>query len=112
MTVRLKAKIWVDALLRRAQIAGASAYIIHKGDPDAGVPYVKVSTLDGQARLYSPARDLEGRLNFSQTQTLPEKDIDTRILKTREFDRDLWLIEIEDKAGRSFLVEDVIPINM
>ena len=34
-----------------------------------------------------------------------EADVDASISKQKSFDRDLWVIEIEDKAGRHLLDE-------
>ena len=47
---RLKTSIWVAALIRRAEIGGASAFVARKGEADAGAVIVKVSLLDGSAR--------------------------------------------------------------
>jgi hypothetical protein len=35
-----------------------------------------------------------------------EAAVDASIARQRGFDRDLWVIEIEDRAGRSLLDED------
>ena len=56
----LKTDFWASALIRRAEIGGAFAGVVHKGDTDAGAVLVKVATLDRRARLYGPARNGEG----------------------------------------------------
>src|SRR5690606_41291888 len=56
----LKTDFWASALIRRAEIGGAFAGVVKKGDTDAGAVLVKVATLDGKARLYGPARNGEG----------------------------------------------------
>ncbi len=48
----LKTEFWASALIRRAEIGGAFAGVVRKGDADAGAVLVKVATLDGRARLY------------------------------------------------------------
>ncbi|MGE0830334.1 MAG: DUF1491 family protein, partial [Hyphomonadaceae bacterium] len=58
--VELKTEFWASALIRRAGIGGAFAGVVRKGDADAGAVLVKVSTMDGRARLYGPARDGDG----------------------------------------------------
>jgi hypothetical protein len=35
-----------------------------------------------------------------------EADVDASIAKQRSFDSDLWVIEVEDRAGRHLLDED------
>ncbi len=113
----LKTEVWVSALIKRAQIGGASAYIIHKGDRDVGSVLIKISTLDGNARLVSPSRDLDGNLiwvDLSKTiakvslEVLSlEAQIDQYMQKRISQDIDLWLVEIEDKLGRDFLIEKI-----
>jgi hypothetical protein len=107
----LKTDFWASALIRRAQIAGAFAGIVRKGDADAGAVLVKVATLDGRARLYAPARNGEGAriwLDLSAGSLgEDERDVDAHARKRSESDPDLWLIEIEDKQGRHFLEEPV-----
>jgi len=93
---RLNAGFWTSALIRQAQQGGAFAVVIRRGDPDAGACLVKVRTLDGQASLYRPIRNMEG-----QRVWLPKgPEIETEI-------DDLWVLEIEDRQGRHFLSEPV-----
>jgi hypothetical protein len=107
----LKTEFWASALIRRAEIAGAFAGIVRKGDKDAGAVLVKVATMDGRARLYGPARNGEGEriwLDLSAgTLGDAEADVDVYVGKRRESDPDLWVIEIEDRQGRHFLEEPV-----
>lgn len=107
----LKTSIWAAALIRRAEAGGASAFITAKGDADAGAVLVKVATLNGRARLFAPAQDGDGRriwLDVSAgTLGDEERAVDAYAAKRRASDRDLWVIEIEDRAGRHFLTEPV-----
>ena len=97
--------------MRRASIAGAFAGVTRKGDADAGAVLVKVSTLDGRARLYAPARAGEGDRIWLDLSAGPlgdvEADIDAYVDKRSRTDPDLWVIEVEDKHGRHFLMERV-----
>lgn len=107
----LKTEFWASALIRRAEIGGAFAAVVRKGDSDAGAVLVKVATLDKRARLYAPARDGEGEriwLDLSAGSLGDdEADVDAAIRKRTETDPDLWVIEVEDKHGRHFLTETV-----
>ena len=51
---RLPTKVWVDALLRRAQVAGASAFVLQRGEESRGDVLIKVADLQGSARAYVP----------------------------------------------------------
>lgn len=107
MRPRLAARVWIDAYLRRLQIANIPAYVIHKGDPVAGVVMVKVSTLDGKARCFQRSYDLmSGERAWVVLAEGDEPAVDASIAKQRGFDRDLWVIEVEDREGRHLLDED------
>lgn len=107
----LKTEIWVQALVRTAQVGGAFATVARRGDRDAGAVLLKVSTLDGRARLYAPAQDGEGAriwLDLSAgTLGDRESDIDAYASKRRASDPDLWVVEIEDREGRTFLSDPI-----
>jgi hypothetical protein len=107
----LKTDFWASALIRRAQIGGAFAGVVRKGDTDAGAVLVKVATMNRKARLYAPARNGEGDrvwLDLSAgTLGDDEAEVDAAIRKRMEKDPDLWVIEVEDKWGRHFLDEPV-----
>ena len=113
MTAELKTDFWASALIRRASIGGAFAGVTRKGDTDAGAVLVKVATLDGKARLYTPARNGEGEriwLDLSSGKLGDaEADVDAWVRKRADTDPDLWVVEIEDKQGRHFLLEPIDP---
>ncbi|NIJ42480.1 hypothetical protein FHS78_002782 [Parvibaculum indicum] len=107
---RLKAEIWVKALIRRCETEGASAMVVRRGDAGSGIVLVKLNTLDGMASVFAPARDGEGNLIWMrapQGAPVPEPEADTYIEKQRRFDPDIWVVEIEDRQGRHFLQEPV-----
>ncbi len=107
----LRSDIWVQALLRTAQSQGATGYVIRRGDETAGAVLVKVASLDGNARLLIPARDgLGDRIYLDltgKTAGPDEASIDAYLSKRASQDQDVWIVEIEDKLGRSFLTERV-----
>ncbi|MEL6324002.1 MAG: DUF1491 family protein [Pseudomonadota bacterium] len=108
---RLPTKLWVDALLRRANLSGAGGFVLRSGDADRGDVLVKVATLDGEAALYAPGTSLEGArifLNLALQGVGPaEGEVDAYIERARSRDPDIWIVEIEDKLGRHFLTEPV-----
>lgn len=103
--------VWVSALVRRAQLAGAFATIVQRGDDERGDVLVKVTSARGQARAYVPAFTPDGPTEFETLNLDGESDdevaVDAVIRKRCEFDRDLWVVEIEDREGRHFLTEKV-----
>ena len=108
---RLPARLWTDALIRRASLAGASAFVIQHGDDDRGDVLIKVARLDGTAAAYAPSMNLEGErifLNLAVQGVGPdEKAVDDYVRRAKARDSDTWIIEIEDREGRHFLTEPV-----
>jgi hypothetical protein len=101
---RLTAGLWVSAYLNRLRLAGMPAYITAKGDATAGAVVVKIATLDGQAALYERRFDLETDSRvWGVLAQGAEREMDAVLARARARDRDLWVIEIEDRAGRSLL---------
>ncbi|MEL6516186.1 MAG: DUF1491 family protein [Pseudomonadota bacterium] len=104
---RLATEIWVAAYLRRLALADIPAFVTAKGDLTAGTVLVKLNTLDGQARCYQRSFDLmSGERAWVVLTEGAERDVDASIEKQRGFDRDLWVIEVEDRAGRHLLDEE------
>ena len=96
----LSTDIWVGALIRRALQAGSFAYIARKGDPRAGAVIVKVLNLRShETRLYRPETDEVWRRVATSD--------DDYIARQVRYDPDLWVVEIDDVEGRTFLTEKV-----
>lgn len=106
--VRLKSAIYVQALIRRCETSGASAYLVRRGAEEAGAVFIKQSRLDGTFTVLSPARRGEERV---WTRPLGEAATEERcseyFTKQIRFDPDIWIVEIEDRAGRTFVDEPI-----
>ena len=101
---RLKAAFWVQAYLRRLMLENIPAYILAHGDDTAGAVLVKLATLDGKASLFQRGFDLQtGDRVWQQLEQGTEEQIDKALQRQLGFDPDLWVIEVEDRAGRHFL---------
>ena len=111
MMDRLPTRLWIEALIRRAEVAGASGFIVQHGDDARGDVLVKVSRLDGTAAAYIPSIDMDGErifMNLAAQGVGPdERGVDEYVTRARKRDSDLWVVEIEDKEGRHFLTEHV-----
>jgi hypothetical protein len=104
---RLAAHVWVSAYLTRLRLADIPAYVVAKGDATAGAVLVKLATLDGRARLFQRSFDLAtGARAWVVLAEGPEPEVDASIARQRAFDRDLWVVEVEDRAGRHLLDEE------
>ncbi len=107
MSARLASGIWVSAYLTRLRLADIPAYVTARGDAQAGAVVVKVACLDGTARAYERRSDLmSGARAWMLMAEGPEAEVDAMLTRQRARDPDLWLIELEDRAGRTLLEED------
>lgn len=106
MQPRLATGIWVSAYLARLRLADIPVYVTAKGDATAGAVLVKCATLDGQARAWQRSYDLmTDRRIWVILAEGPEADVDAAVTRARRGDPDLWVIELEDRAGRNMLDE-------
>ena len=107
MTARLTTDMWVSAYLARLRLAAIPGYVVARGDAHAGAVIVKLATLDGQATAFQRSFDLasDARVWVILAQGA-EADIDALLARQRARDRDLWLIDVEDRAGRNLLDQD------
>lgn len=109
--MRLRSDLWVSAYLRRCGVEGVDAVLRVRGAAEAGAILVKVDRLDGTADLYGPApqsafaADQTERLFIKLGDPGPvDQAVAERLIeRERRFDSDLWIVEVEDRAGRSFL---------
>lgn len=108
MMSRLRSDFWVSAYLRRCSVEGVEAALRKRGAAEAGAVFVKVDRLDGTASLYGPAPQLfldeSGERLFSAVlKDVMPLDVEERMTRELRFDSDLWLVEVDDRAGRHFL---------
>jgi hypothetical protein len=115
--MRLKSAIWVAAYIRRCHIEGAFAAVRRRGAEEAGAIFIKLNRLDGTAELFAPAP--QSALDdanptdraFSRcfgVEPVPEDKIEARLAREIRFDPDVWIVEVEDRAGRHFLESQVV----
>lgn len=101
---RLASGLWVQAYLMRCQIEGIPGFVVARGDGTAGAVIVKLNTLDGQAvayeRRFDMMRDVREWAVLSEG---AEAEVDRVLNRARSRDPDLWIIEVEDRAGRHLL---------
>lgn len=106
MSARLTTHVWIGAYLMRLRARNIPAFIVAKGDPTAGAVIVKVNTLDGKAALYQRSFDLtSGERAWVVLAEGDEASVDASIERQRSFDRDLWVVEVEDREGHHLLDE-------
>lgn len=106
--VRLKSKMFVQALLRRCDMAGTAAYIMAAGDGDAGAIFVKVVKADRSVLILSPAHTDDGDRRW-RSQDYPSEGLaDAFLGRQRGYDPDLWIVEIESRDGAHPLNDSLV----
>jgi len=116
--MRLKSGIWASAYLRRCNVEGAFAAVRRRGSDEAGAIFIKLNRLDGTGVLYGPApqsmfdeahpADRLFSAILGVKDPASDADIEARLTREIKFDPDIWIIEVEDRAGRNFLDDALV----
>ena len=108
--MRVTSGFWVGAYLRRAMAEGCFTSVVKRGAEEAGAIFVILNHCNGEFSLFGPAPqtsfdepDVLDRLFMPLLQNLNEDAVLQRLESEKKFDPDLWIIENEDRSGRSFL---------
>lgn len=92
------------AYMARLSQAGIFAHIAAKGDVTAGAVAIKVATMNGRASLFTRSLDASGERTWAKLiDDAPEVDVNAALTRQQSFDRDLWIVEVEDPKGRTLL---------
>ncbi|MEL6583982.1 MAG: DUF1491 family protein [Pseudomonadota bacterium] len=103
MSVRLATGVWVDAYRAQLSAAHIPCYITARGDAVAGAVVVKCAHLDGTARAFQRSFDATGARVWMVMCEGPEAEVDAQLSRARQYDPDLWIIEIESREGITLL---------
>jgi hypothetical protein len=107
--MRLKSEIWVQAFLRRSFTQGLYGAVLRKGAAEAGAVYVVINRLDGTVRVLGPppgsAIDESGERLWAEVipPVTTAADVAPFIARLAKFDPDIWVVEVEDRAGTAGL---------
>jgi hypothetical protein len=110
--MRLKSALWVAAYLRRCQVEGIYAVVRRRGAEEAGAVFVRIDRLDGTSDLFGPApqstfdvTSAAERVFSASLAVQPAADaaVEAYLARELKFDPDIWIVEVEDRAGRNFL---------
>jgi hypothetical protein len=110
--MRLKSAIWAAAYIRRCQVEGAFAVLRKRGAEEAGAIFIKIDRLDGSVMLFGPApqTSFEDARPSDRAFTdcvsegpIANEDAEAYLARQMKYDPDIWILEVEDRAGRNFL---------
>jgi hypothetical protein len=111
MEARLKSHIQVQALVRRCDMAAIGVVVTARGDPDAGVILIKLYDRAAGATVLSQTRRPDGTLAWLRATggaAVAEAEADAYIARQRQYDPDLWVVEIETAAPETVLDNGII----
>lgn len=104
---RLTTEFWISAYLKRLRLEAIPAFITKKGDIVSGAVIVKINTLDGYAVSYYKTYNFElDKWRWDVLVSGVDSEVENSLLKQKEIDQDLWVIEVEDRGGRHLLAEE------
>ena len=97
MDAKVKAGIWVSMAIRLSDMAGRSAAVLRKGDPDSGGI---LCVLRGRAgvQVLSQIREAEGRpawLRATGPGAVDQEAADAYVARQVQRDPDLWVVEFD-----------------
>jgi len=105
---RLRTVLWVEAQMILCSQRNQPVYVKKKGDPDAGVIFLRLNKLDGTNELFTQIREIEGILNWlpvGNKGRLNDIEIDEYLAKQETYDPDIWIIEVEDPKDKFCFID-------
>jgi hypothetical protein len=106
MEARLKTGLWIQALIRRCDLAAVAVAVVARGDADAGAVLLKFNDREGGCSVLAQARRPDGALIWMRATgpaPVAEVDADSYIARQRHRDPDLWVVEIERGSAASLI---------
>lgn len=105
----VKSEFWVQAFIRKSNASGMFSALLKRGAAEAGAVFIIINRLDGTCRLLGPApgpaygEDGERRFIDELPDGASYDDCRALLDRRQKFDSDLWIVEVEDRAGNAGL---------
>ncbi len=97
MSNDLKTSLWVEAHIRTCFAHDMPAFVVARGDADRGGILLKIDRFSAGFTLFERTLDFDGnRVWRKLAENIDALEATERVRKKRQFDEDLWVVEIED----------------
>ncbi len=103
-------RLLISAQIRAASVHGVTITVMRKGDPDSGSILLKINRLDGMVELLGQVWMDDERVwtPLQSPSVLAEAEAEALAAEAAENDPDLWIVEVEDKQGRSWFPGKIV----
>ncbi len=101
--ISLKTSLWVSAEIRRCDILFLPMTVLHRGDADRGLVLIRQSVGVRDGILHARRRDMSGKLQWYNPlgpDVVENSVMDDYIARQRQYDDDLWVLEVDDPRGQ------------
>ena len=109
---RLPPRLEVPAVLRRAESQGGFATVLSRGDPESGAMLLVVTSRGRHVGCLERILGMEGAYEWrtaGPAKTAESVEVASFLAKRRQFDPDLWLIELDIAEPERFIAETTRP---
>lgn len=110
-SIRLNSKMRVQALIRSCAARDVFAAVVVSGDPDRGALLVKLNMFGDGCQVLTQDRTVDGEVQWrlgTGATPVSEAEADAYIDRQRQYDEDLWVVELE-KPQAVFDLFVVVP---
>ncbi|MBO44941.1 MAG: hypothetical protein CMM28_14580 [Rhodospirillaceae bacterium] len=104
MIARLPTNLWVKAHIAKCSALGVPVGVLHRGDPHSGIVVLKLNRLEAGCDILVQGRNERGALVWQpalEGRRVEEPEADAFIERQRQYDPDVWVIEVEDREERN-----------
>jgi hypothetical protein len=105
---RLATSLFASALLREVHARGGTGAVIYKGDPTSGALLLIGAEKGRITGVYDYVLDQSGQYILASVAPQPietEEAVDALCAKRRQFDPDLWIVELDIPNAERFIAE-------
>ncbi|MGB1361057.1 MAG: DUF1491 family protein [Alphaproteobacteria bacterium] len=98
----LAIKMIIDSVVRDYTNMGKALYVIHSGDNERGLIYLKINDKNNMGKFTICSREYDfnsDKYTWNEIDNLNESDADNKLSDFHNGDKDCWCIEIEDNIN-------------